>query len=752
MIERITLKDCATYRHSEALIENPKQVNFFYGANGSGKTTISRTIAGRGEFTGNSSVAWVDGKKLETYVYDRDFLDESFDSRDDLPGVFTLGSESVEIVKSIAILKTKVAKLENKKAALDAELDSEEDENNPKGLKQKLEQLEAEFLQQVWDGHARCDDSLKDAFKGLRNSKAKFRDRLLQEAMTNSAKLVEAERLIERAKTVFNESPKEEAKIGVPNYSTLASLETEPLLGKVIVGKADVAIAEMIDALGNSDWVGKGRPYFDENGDVCPFCQRKTDAAFRSSLEAYFNKAHDDDKQGVETIERQYVAKAEELLTSIENIVASPSEFLDLPTMQAQVATLKTLLLTNRQLLKDKCAALSKCVSLQSIEDVMLPIRRTLNAANLEIEKRNELCRNLGTERKRLTDEVWQLLVGDLLKKEIEVYQSKRTSLSASTKKLLDLAQQAAKDSMNLQSEIKGLEASRTNVLPTIEKINNILGVYGFQGFKLAPAEGAKSYKVVRTTGEDAKKSLSEGEKTLVGFLYFYFLAEGSLSSTGVTSERVIVIDDPVSSLDSDTLFVVSSLVREVVMSVARDNTPIKQLFVLTHNIYFHKEVCYSAWKNWTGEDGKELSAPKIAYWVVTKRDGKSTVHQHERNPISSNYELLWAEIFENDNTGVTVQNCMRRVLEHYFRFVGRGFKQGLLEKFSGDAGHICRSLLSWVNDGSHNVLDDLHAPMSNNSTELYRDAFQLIFVEADHGAHHEMMKNLVLGAQDAQP
>ena len=52
------------------------------------------------------------------------------------------------------------------------------------------------------------------------------------------------------------------------------------------------------------------------------------------------------------------------------------------------------------------------------------------------------------------------------------------------------------------------------------------------------------------------------------------------------------MFDDPVPSLDSDVLFV-SSLIRRVLDDACAGIRQVKQVFVLTHNIYFHKEVSF---------------------------------------------------------------------------------------------------------------------------------------------------------------
>jgi wobble nucleotide-excising tRNase len=77
--------------------------------------------------------------------------------------------------------------------------------------------------------------------------------------------------------------------------------------------------------------------------------------------------------------------------------------------------------------------------------------------------------------------------------------------------------------------------------------------------------------------------------------MYFYQLVKGSMRNDGTNIGKIVVIDDPVSSMDSTALFIVSSLIREMVDitlnnydleygSNAIQGFYIKQMFVLTHN------------------------------------------------------------------------------------------------------------------------------------------------------------------------
>jgi len=77
--------------------------------------------------------------------------------------------------------------------------------------------------------------------------------------------------------------------------SKIQMLESNQILQKKIIGKADVDIAALIKKLENSDWVQQGQQYFNQLKDQCPFCQQKTDAAFRQNLEDYFDQSYSAD-------------------------------------------------------------------------------------------------------------------------------------------------------------------------------------------------------------------------------------------------------------------------------------------------------------------------------------------------------------------------------------------------------------------------------------------------------------------------
>ena len=277
------------------------------------------------------------------------------------------------------------------------------------------------------------------------------------------------------------------------------------------------------------------------------------------------------------------------------------------------------------------------------------------------------------------------------------------------------------------------MERITTSIQPTVNEINRILSGFGFRNFSIK-ATSTNLYKICRADGSDAKDTLSEGERSFITFLYFYHLLKGSNTDSGMTRDRVVVFDDPVSSLDSDVLFIVSSLIRQIIEDVSAKEGHIKQVFVLTHNVYFHKEITF----NQSRTDG--VARKGETFWTIRKVNGVSSVKKHDKNPITTAYDLLWSEVREPNYASQTIQNTLRRILEHYFRILGGMNNYDILDQFEGEEKLICKSLLSWVNDGSHSVPDDVFMTLDESAVEKYRNVFRKVFVKLGHLNHYNMM------------
>ena len=128
MIEGISVADCASFESSSQEFAPLRSINFIFGANGSGKTTLSRVIANPAVFPA-CKIRWRNDSSMQTRVYNSDFVERVLHPDAELPGVFTLGDDNVEIEKQIGILRGHLSRLESEKNRLYSTLEGENEDD-----------------------------------------------------------------------------------------------------------------------------------------------------------------------------------------------------------------------------------------------------------------------------------------------------------------------------------------------------------------------------------------------------------------------------------------------------------------------------------------------------------------------------------------------------------------------------------------------------------------------------------------------
>lgn len=233
MIESIQIKDVATYGNVSEQLTALSSFNFLYGSNGSGKTTISRVIADESVFP-SCAVTWKGGSKLQTMVYNRDFVTANFNQSTELKGIFTLGQQEIDTLKKIADAKAELDDISKEIQSLKITLQGENDTSGKKG---ELATLEEEFKNKCWAQKQKHDEKLQDAFEGFRGSSEKFKIKLLQEHSSNTASLQTLDYLEKKAETVFGEAPAIERMILKIEDAEAIAHSTNPILKKECLGK-----------------------------------------------------------------------------------------------------------------------------------------------------------------------------------------------------------------------------------------------------------------------------------------------------------------------------------------------------------------------------------------------------------------------------------------------------------------------------------------------------------------------------------
>lgn len=734
MITSINIKNVATYDPVNGVeIDGLKKVNFIYGANGCGKTTLSNFLLNPDDTKfAQCSLKWENQTPLNILVYNKEFREQNF-GKGKLNGVFTLGQATKE---EIQVIEEKTEQLKTIKD------DGQKKRETLNVQKKKREDLEKEFTESCWKKiYKKYDQEFKEAFVGSMRSGELFKNRLLQEFENNSATLITLEELREKAKTIFGEVPQNILSINEINYDRIIEIEGNTIWEKIIVGKADVDIAKLIQKLNITDWVNQGRTYIQEEDETCPFCQQKTITDdFKNQLESFFDETYLTDIKSLKELKQEYNSLTQNIINDLNEIETNQKNFtgskLNIDKFSAYLKTLISQNTTNSEFLNNKLKEPSRSIELISLNEQLDLINDLIKIANAEIKKHNDIVLNFNTEKSTLIQSIWKFIIEEF-RNEITKYNTDKNGLDSGILALQTQLDTKLTEHRTLKTEIQNLSKNVTSIQPTVDEINRLLKSYGFLNFEIVPTAENGFYQIQREDGEIAEDTLSEGEITFITFLYYLQRAKGGETEESVNEERILVIDDPISSLDSNVLFVVSTLIKEIIKTVKSEEGNIKQIILLTHNVYFHKEVSY---------EGLNRKGEKSQFWILRKNNKVSTVHYYaEKNPIQSSYELLWREIKEwENNSGITIQNTLRRILENYFSILGSKRDDVLINKFSNqEEREICRSLLSWANEGSHTLPDDLFIEAPDGTITKYLEVFKNIFNHTENIGHYNMMMEI---------
>ena len=578
-ITRISIKNFASF-DSQGIEFEPQKINFIYGKNSTGKTTIANVLSNISQYP-SCNISWQQ-RPLEVLVYNRRFVHQNFGQSSDIKGIFNLGEHNISEIENIALRQKEIGLRE-------AELQKYQSEIIIKN--NDLEKLEKHFKEiKCWEGiYKKYEEAFSGAFKNYK-TKEKFAEKIsiLCRLSSNQATLTYRE-LEAKSQTIFNdkaEKASEITKFLAPNF---INLEQNSIFVEIIIGKSNVDIAGLIANLQNSDWVKNGVNYFKINNQNCPFCQQSITDDFRQQLDQYFDESYRQKIVELNLARDKYYLEGVLLLEKICQYQTLDHQFINLDEINKLKNIIQTTFEKNLLTINNKIKEPSLKIELDSLIKNIEELQKLIDQAILNTSEHNDLINNLKKEKDLLTNQIWNFIAAEAQ----DTYQNHnkdRHNIKMAIEDLQKNERLIKQKIRDLKSQINALEAKITSIKPAINTINQVLADVGFANFFLAEGEDKSSYKIIRQNGDDARKTLSEGEKTLITFLYFYHLTKGGFDQDEAANDRVVVLDDPISSLDDATLLVVAQLTKQLIDD-CQNGGKIKQFFVLTHNNNFWKEL-----------------------------------------------------------------------------------------------------------------------------------------------------------------
>lgn len=158
-------------------------------------------------------------------------------------------------------------------------------------------------------------------------------------------------------------------------------------------------------------------------------------------------------------------------------------------------------------------------------------------------------------------------------------------------------------------------------------------------------------------------RNLSEGEKTAISLIYFFSKIQ---ENDAELKDLIIVVDDPVSSFDSNHLFNASAYIKNLVDKA-------QQLFVLTHNFWFFKQV--RDWMSKKNENERKRNRPEVSNMYLVE-SGKLKNATQPLMKFHSEYQHVFSTVLNyhqsdacDDSTCFAIANAGRRLLEGFNSF-----------------------------------------------------------------------------------
>ncbi|GAA8771529.1 AAA family ATPase [Helicobacter pylori] len=281
-----------------------------------------------------------------------------------------------------------------------------------------------------------------------------------------------------------------------------------------------------------------------------------------------------------------------------------------------------------------------------------------------------------------------------------------------------------------INKKLKGLYDQKR---PDIETINNYLKALNLPKYSLD-----KDYRIVLNSdaleNSEAKIILSDGEKTTLAFAYFLARLKLFYKKEDLKN-LVVVIDDPISSLDEQRIYNTTCLVAKINQELAREKLSNEenkaQVFVLTHNHTFMARLI-----NMIGKHARylQLERHQGQLKIVCKDKANGYFDTFYLLLFKEVYEFAKRETVQDDfNEAINYGNKVRILLESFLKinfidsFLGedKTFKKEKIEKLIETADNQVR--LSFSN-----------LPFSNEHSIKDKDALTEKFLSIIKGLHLE--------------
>ncbi|NUY81740.1 AAA family ATPase [Flavobacterium sp. MAH-1] len=735
MITKIHLNKVASYTTS-ATLETDKKVNLIYGLNGTGKSTFSNYL--HKKMDDRYKCCSIEGltDDHDLLVYNQSFIQENFFEDDSLKGIFTLSKENKEAETKIANALEEIKKLQSNRDIKAKELDTEK-----KSLNKKLD-IAKETLWKIKTDYSGGDRVLEFCLDGYKGSKDNLFNHVIALPKPSVKPLKNISDLKNDLQSISGDNAEKYIELLHIDFS-YQNTQTKNLLDKQIVGNEHSSVSQLIKHLGNSDWVKQGLQYIPQETEnsTCPFCQEDTiSKALLDSIRDYFDASYEADITALKEFLKVYSDGIQNLPS--KSVLESNPRLEDYRRdFEIKFAAFTKVLENNKKLIEEKIKTPSVSISLADSSKLLEELNEIIGRINLSIREHNKNIDQKDIVKSNIKKVFWDIMRWDYDQTVSSINADKSTSQIKIHS--LETSLKVNSESIATQHAIISEEQKQTvNIESAIEKIRNGLNDLGITDFEIKK-HSENLYKIVRRENEDKVfHSLSEGEKMIISFLYFLELCRGKKEATDAGKRKVVVIDDPISSLSHIYVFNIGRLIKNEFLGKKKTSTDketgeqkieleynYEQVFILTHSLYFFYEMT---------ETNHDFRKESQNLFRLIKNENGSRFIPMKYEEVQNDYQAYWFIIKDEEQHPSLIANCMRNIIEYFFNFVEKKDLNNYFQQEPLKANKF-QAFYRYINRESHSLGQNIFDIKEFNYQD-FRDAFRELFKVSGYEEHYKKM------------
>ena len=275
------------------------------------------------------------------------------------------------------------------------------------------------------------------------------------------------------------------------------------------------------------------------------------------------------------------------------------------------------------------------------------------------------------------------------------------------------------------QTAIVELQRQTINIEEAITHINNGLTDLGIDEFKIIKASDGL-YRIARPDANNRiYHSLSEGEKMIISFLYFIESCKGRKSATDAGRKKIVVIDDPISSLSHIYIFNVGRLIHNEFLR----SDHYEQVFILTHSLYFFYELT---------DTNKDRRDHDQKLFRLRKNSVGSELLEMKYEEIQNDYHSYWHIIKDDKQPPSLIANCMRNIIEYFFTFIEKLELNNVFQKSELQSNRFS-AFNRYINRESHSFGQNIFDIKEFDYAD-FKEGFRLVFEVSGYNEHYNKM------------